>query len=337
MQTELIHKFLNGYTSDEEVQALLNWVEASPENARIFAEVKNKWAARDFQNHAFKLNLQQEFELTWNQLPQTANESKSLLRLMRPLMKYAAIIIVTFFSSYLVFEYALSKKSGPPNITYHELFSGKGQKSQLVLLDGTKVWLNSDSRLKYGNDYNQAERIVYLEGEAFFEVAKDAVKPFLVKTSNITVKALGTSFNVKAFHGDDTFETSLLSGSVSIQNEYLQGTKEGNLVLTPNQQYRFSTRPVPSVIIVEDKDLSQSKAWTDNVLVFRSESLGDISMKLERWFDVKVHIMDQSITKNVYSGTFKNKETLKQVLTVLKQTTPIDFSIKENNIYIFKK
>lgn len=336
-QRELIYKFLNKATSVEEDNALLSWVELSPENARIFAEAKNLQTAVEFQTNPLNVNLKEEFDLTWNKLSNIETGTNSRLVLFRSFMRYAAIVIVTFSIAYFLFNDAPAKSLSATAITYNQVFTTKGQKTQLVLIDGTKVWLNSDSRLKYGNDYNRYERIIYLDGEAYFEVAKNREKPFLVKTSKITVKALGTSFDVKAYSSEDVFETSLMTGSVSIENDYLKDTKENKLLLIPNQRYIFSKKTNPSVAIIDNKDLKAYKAWVDNVLVFQSESLAEIALKLERWFDVKVHVLDKSIIKNIYSGTFKNKESIRQVLGVLKQTTPMQFSIKQNDIYIFKK
>lgn len=335
--TDLIYKFLNKNTTVDEDNALLSWVELSAENAEIFAEAKSRWAASEFQNSKWKINYKQEFDLTWNKITHEETVTNKSFVVLRTAMKYAAVIIVTFTISYFLFNYSSSNKPGNKEITFSQVFTFKGQKTHLVLMDGTKVWLNSDSKLKYGNDYNQAERTIYLDGEAFFEVAKNPLKPFLVKTSNITVKALGTSFNVKAFSNETAFETSLLTGVVSIENLYLKDTKDSSLLLKPNQRYTFSQNPNSTVVIGEDIDVKVSKAWTDNVLVFQSESLAEIALKMERWFDVKVHIQDKSISKNIYTGTFKNKESIYQVLTVLKKTTPMGFSIKQNDIYIFKK
>jgi ferric-dicitrate binding protein FerR (iron transport regulator) len=336
-QTELINKFLDGQATEPDKISLLRWVEAAPENARIFAEAKNLRAAGNFKDPTFRIDLKKEFDLTWSKLPHQAEESNNLLVSLRPLLRYTAAVVITGIMSYFLFGYAFRKNHVIAPITYHQVFTSKGQKTQLVLLDGTRVWLNSDSKLKYGNDYNLNERILYLEGEAFFEVAENPAKPFLVKTADITVKALGTSFNVKAFSNDDVFETSLLTGSVSIENTLLPNNTHSPVVLKPNQRYTFSERPTPTAAILEDKELIASRAWTGNVLVFQSESLAEIALKLERWFDVKVHVLDPSIINNIYSGTFKNKESIIQVLTVLKKTTPIGFSIRQRDIYIFKK
>ncbi len=333
---ELIFKFLNKETSPEENNLLLEWVEASPANAKIFAETKTLWTASQLYDKNEKIDLNQEFELLSQTISLHEPEHGRYRVFFRKAVQYAAVILVTFSFSYLLLKRSVEINTGKNTLAYNEVLTAKGQKTQIALIDGTKVWMNAESKLKYGSDYNHSDRIVYLEGEAFFEVAKNKEKPFIVKSQNISVKALGTSFNIKSYPKESSFETSLMTGSVSIENLNMKDSEARSSLLVPNQRYIFSQNTTPVIDFVESKSLQAYAAWKDNVLVIQSESLDDIARKLERWFDVKVHVLDKSASKNIYSGAFKNKESIRQVLEVMKQTTAIQFTINQNDVYIYK-
>ncbi|GAJ01847.1 unnamed protein product, partial [marine sediment metagenome] len=242
----------------------------------------------------------------------------------------------------------------------------KGQKSQIILTDGTKVWLNSETILKYPSEFNDMKREVFLEGEAFFEVQKKDIKiPFIVKTSEIDIKVLGTSFNVMAYSDEETIETTLVEGSVCIIRKNLKSAHAQEIFLKPNQKVTLlkkgsqvilseietekptlikSTKTIQPIsptekeqIFISPKvDIELHTAWKNDRLIFQSETFENICYKLERWYDVKIHVQNEGLKKYRYTGKFIHKETINQVLEILNLTTPINYTFKQNDLYIDK-
>lgn len=211
-----------------------------------------------------------------------------------------------------------------------ERVNPRGQRSVLQLTDGTRVWLNADSRLRYAKDFTTTGvREVYLEGEAFFEVAHDASKPFLVHTSGITINVLGTSFNVKSYGEDATIETTLIRGKVSINRK--DNPAGGNLVLKPNQKaiYQKETR----TLNIEQVVAARSASWRNDELVFDGMPFADVITQLERWYDVKIHVQEGDNLQCLLTADL-GKESLEEVLNLLVVSQQIRYTQKGNEVFI---
>lgn len=223
-----------------------------------------------------------------------------------------------------------------------EIQTRNGSRSRATLPDGTEVWLNGGSRITYQRDMNtQQKREVFLSGEAFFKVAKDADNPFVVKTSRMAVNVLGTAFNVKAYPNEEQTETSLISGSVEVVPA---DDQQQRVQLQPNQKFIIrhtqdgNARPslgysMEQVKMNGQNDLINETAWCDNVLVFDNESFGTVALKMERWFGVKIYLNDKKLKAYRFTGTFKN-ESLPQILEALKVTSSFRCEIKGNEVFI---
>lgn len=211
--------------------------------------------------------------------------------------------------------------------------SPRGQKSLIQLADGTKVWLNADSRLDYKSDFNaQAKREVYLTGEAFFDVAHNASKPFIVHTSAITIHVLGTAFNVKSYGESPTIETTLVRGKVSINKE---GSKEadGTVVLEPNQRAVFSKKA--NSINVEQVQAERISSWRSDKLIFDETPFYEVIPQLERWYDVKINVLDEARESLTCSLTAElENEKLIDVLSLLKASHGISYTVEGKEIFI---
>jgi transmembrane sensor len=203
----------------------------------------------------------------------------------------------------------------------------KGQKSVLLLNDGTKVWLNADSRLSYARDFATGEtRNVHLEGEAFFDVASDPSKPFIVHTSALNVKVLGTAFNVKAYGEEKTIETTLVHGRVCI--EPLQGK---SVILKPNQKAVF-TKALNS-IDVEEVSTTSSGAWRGDRLVFDEVSFDNVILELERWYSIRIHIKDKGKLDCKLTADIRN-ESIEDFLNLLQGTHKIEYFVEGEDVFI---
>jgi ferric-dicitrate binding protein FerR (iron transport regulator) len=291
--------------------------------------------------------------------------TKGSRRVLYKILKIASIFFLAITSSWAAFNF-LNIKPSDDSHAYNQIMTTNGQKSQITLSEGTRVWLNSQTVLKYPSAFNETQREVFLEGEAFFEVQKkDNKTPFIVKTSEIDIKVLGSSFNVMAYSDEDIIETTVIEGTVSLVGKGLKLSSDQNVNLKPNEKATLimkgsqvlpsevendkptivksdktgaSNSPVgiEQIIISSNVNIELHTAWKDDVLVFQSEKFENIAHKLERWYDVQIHIQNEELKDNRYTGKFTHKETLNQVFEILNLTTPIKYTFKQNDLYIDK-
>lgn len=240
-------------------------------------------------------------------------------------------------------------------IAQNTISTKPGSKSKVQLPDGTQVWLNADSRLTYNENFQGAgnSREVQLTGEAYFDVAKDKEHPFIIHTSSIDVTVLGTSLNIRSYTNEKNTETVLIHGSIEVTlrnhpdkkiilkpNEKLVVKNEKTLVPSavakPDQKEEDGKKPIMIVgkVHFQKKDSTASEVmWVKNKLVFDGESLEEVSLKIERWYNVKVRITDESLKSTQYSGVFED-ESLRQVMEALRLTGNFRYVINKKEVII---
>ncbi|WP_147677408.1 FecR family protein [Algibacter pacificus] len=211
-----------------------------------------------------------------------------------------------------------------PN-TFNTLSTPIGGQYSLILSDGTKVYLNATSLLKYPTHFKGDKREVELEGEAYFEVAKDKTKPFFVKIRNQTIQVLGTHFNVQAYNNEPFTETTLLEGSVAVTY------KDKKNILRPGQQAKINQDS--SSILIRDVDVTSAVAWKDGRFRFDNADLKMVMKQLERWYDIRVVYKGEIPDLKFNGGTFMNKN-LSEVLKVLELSN-IKFEVKRDTIIVY--
>ncbi|MDO6818579.1 FecR family protein [Zobellia sp. 1_MG-2023] len=219
-------------------------------------------------------------------------------------------------------------------VVYNEIYIPYGQTFKLKLSDGTSVWLNAGSRLKFPTNFNNdslVNRTVFLEGEGFFDVTENKKKPFLVKTQGLTVKVLGTQFNVSSYQNEETIATTLVEGKVSI-NESNAPSNEINL--TPSFQANYKK---------SESNFSKAKvqtelytAWMQNKLIIDNLKFSEILVKLERIHQVKFQNNAQHLNNEVFKGEFEN-ESIESILNTISLSTPFNYTINQNTITIKSK
>lgn len=225
----------------------------------------------------------------------------------------------------------------------------KGSKTNLVLPDGTRVWVNSDSKLCYSEEFGIKLREVFLEGEAFFEVSEDKRKPFIVHAGSMNVKVLGTAFNVRAYAGDASNEATLIRGSIEVA---LKNETKRKLLLSPREKIvvRVAEKTInvspggiaaakPAIEIVKlpppMRDTVPLEAqWTRNRLAFEEETLADIIPVLERWYNITIEIQGIKNSSILYRGSFEN-DSLADVLESLKAIGQFHYKIQKNKVTIY--
>lgn len=378
---EIIIKYLFGETSEEESLLVNQWLNENEKNRKYFNEIAFVWKTSGIAQNIEQNDVEKDrkiFIQKIGELPgeKTMKPTEPVKRNLQLFMsntgpKYyqwlqiAAIFILAFCLSWTVF-YFMNRKPDTGSLAYNQIITTKGQKSRIILSDGTTVWLNSETTLRYPSAFNDMKREVFLEGEAFFEVQKKGNKiPFIVKTSEIDIKVLGTSFNVMAYPDEETIETTVVEGSVYIIRKGVKSSSDQNIILKPNQKVTLlkkgsrvilseietakpimikSTKAIQpisptkkeQILISRKVDIELHTAWKDDRLIFQSETFENICYKLERWYDVKIHVRNEELKKYRYTGKFVHNETINQVLEILKLTTPINYTFKQNDLFIDK-
>ncbi len=239
-----------------------------------------------------------------------------------------------------------------------EVSTKNGSRSKITLPDGTQVWLNSDSKLVYDNEhFGDGVREVSLTGEAYFDVVKNPAKPFIIHTSKINVKVLGTVFNVKAYPDDKQTETSLIRGSVEVT---IKNRPNDKIILSPNEKLIVenndvvnrrihataaarqempvdTTPPLVSVskLIYNPADSTVAEtAWVNSRLSFRDESFEDVAVKMQRWYNTEIEIEGDALKKRHLNGVFVN-ESVTQALDALKLSFPFKYRQQGAKIIIY--
>ena len=289
-----------------------------------------------------------------------ANKISSKTPVLRPVLRKfvplaAASVILLVLAGWLFFF-----RNSKPVLPVKEkpaFVAQRGARNQITLRDGTKVWLNSDSKLFYSSDFKGATREVRLEGEAFFDVIKNASKPFIVHADNIDIKVLGTAFNVRAYTNDESVETTLYRGLVNIIKTDDKTFQP--IMLYPNQKIivphdivtgeseekasaTAANSTIKKSIAIKQIDSAITEpqrietAWMYNRLEFRGDPLAQLAYKLERWYNVKITFEDENVKQLSFNGSFE-KENVQQALRALSIANPFNYKIKNNEIFISSK
>jgi transmembrane sensor len=351
----LIPGYLNGELTADETKQLIDWLKLNSANKRYFDQCCEIWISGraliknpdyGFQGGFWKFKQKIEFDKGI----QTNNQKGYWLG---RIIRYAAIFLIAFSLGSVLFYFTGKNQSPISQLSYSELVVPMGSRAQFKLSDGTAVTLNAGSRLKYDNNFGINDRKVELEGEAYFIIATDHDKPFVVKTSHLNVLATGTAFNVKAYSDDKTIETTLVEGSVSIE-EVTDNRKTQIRILKPNQKLTFfkeDSSLVEAMVIEKEKSKNniqqlQSKkikevsrivtqdvnvepliSWKGNRWIFEKQSLSEISTELERKFDVQIVFESEELKAFRFTGIML-AEPIEQVLQAISMSAPINFKLK---------
>lgn len=248
----------------------------------------------------------------------------------RMFLRWASVAAACIAVAFFVFKREESKKPELEPEALQQLATQYGSKSQLVLPDGTKVWLNAGSKLDYPKQFTGALREVTLEGEAYFDVTANKQQPFWVHTKSFTVKVIGTAFNIRAYADEDSAATSLIRGAVEVE---LTADKKNTVLLRPNEKLTVAQitsretkesvnivadkNPAPEIkktaVTTDKKNTVVETAWLENKLAFKNMSFQQIALSLEKWFAVEIKFRDEHKKKLKLSGTFEG-ETLEEIL-----------------------
>lgn len=307
MNQELIIRYIVGDATAEEKSSMAEWLDADPKHMGEF------------------FGFRRLYDITlWNEEntdAQISNPSKlkkpfNVRNLIVEVMKVAAIFAVVFFG---VRYFQPSSPVVP--VAMQTIHVPAGQRAELTLTDGTKVWLNAKTTFVFPNQFSANSRNVTLDGEGYFDVASNKNQPFIVKTEKYDIKVWGTQFNVLAYSDNRIFETSLLEGSLELLSA---GTIKG-LMVHPNERIFLKN----DRLIMAPISNFNHFLWKEGLISFNNESFPEMADKLELYFDLKINLKNDQILNNRYTGKFRMKDGVEHILKVLQLSNKFRFKIDE--------
>ena len=330
-----INKYLTNSISENEIEQLHTWVYASVENEKYFCEYKNIWVAMQMNNTNENIDIKSEFDLLQESIKDDNKELAKpdiLKKVYVMWQKIAAILILPIFLA-LFMHYHTDSETKIDNkeakIVYNQLYTPKGVRAKLKLNDGTIVWLNSDTKIKYSTNSELNTRNVELNGEAYFEVAHNKNRPFIVSANGLNVKVLGTSFNVNTY-SKKHIETTLVEGSVELYNK----NKGKSILLKPGYKAIYNYKS--GATSVKKTNVKYATAWKEGSILLSDTPMNHVITSIERWYGVDITVADKEILQYSFTANFKNK-SLSEILNLLKISSPIAYKINGKNVIIYSK
>jgi transmembrane sensor len=339
----LLVKYITNQASETEVKEVKHWIGLHPENELYFIELYEAWQNMLYVQPGV-IDTEKAYQLF---LAKTMTPAKKPVSIWRLTGVAATICVFLLSSLWLVYHTGIHQKK-------NLVVAQNGSVKKITLNDGTIIWLNAGSIIKYDADFGKTNRTVYLEGEAFFDIGHHGNHiPFLVNTKKYTIRDIGTRFNLKAYPSDPFFETTVVKGEVAVESNADNNTHDANRIyVKPHQVLKIFYRPEkdgvkeivqPSntynevqVSQVDSSKIDVYDGWKDDVLVFDGNTLDEIARVLERRYNVTIDINSVELQNIRYSGCFKNVPDIDKVLHIIKQNTPISYTVEGQKITITK-
>lgn len=350
----LIARKLAQIISEEESLELDALLKQHPRNEE---EVKYlEWYWQQHNEAAQEAAVKQAFEKVMLEVKRAPQESMKLSTTVRTnffpwkRLVAAAIILGALIGTALVLRQ--SKRLLPENVS-HIIHTKNGKQLSLTLEDGTLVHLNAASKLTYPDKFSTSKREVWLVGEAYFDVAGNADKPFIIHTPRLSINVLGTAFNVKAYPHDPVFETTLLRGAIEI---VLNDEPTKKILLKPNEKFTFENSQIASVPVLQKDQLAVppkisvglagkipvinadsmlvETSWLNKRLVFKEQPFGALALQLERWYDVEIVFKREELKGYIFSGSFVD-EPIEKALAAMQLTEDFKFEKEGHKITIY--
>lgn len=322
---EKLPKYFSGELEQSDTAELFNELEKNELLREEFVRMQNTYAL----THLSKFSKNEsEGRRSYQQFLQQL-KTKKRQKVVRLAVQYAAAALILIASTFFATRYLLTDNGSDREI--NTLVVPAGQRAHLTLQDGTSVWLNAQSTLTYPARFSGRSRRVTVSGEAYFDVAKNSRKPFIVSTQSMEMKVLGTQFNVYSYPGAGYIKTDLIEGSLMV---YSKESPKSSVTLKPKEQ-----------IVVKDGKMSLRKIqnsdyflWKDGIYTFENERLLDIIEKLQLYYDVKIVVKDPEIFNVHYTGKFRQRDGIDEILRIIQKIQRFNVQKDtENNVITITK
>lgn len=347
---QLLSKYLAGECSPEEARAVSAWLDADPSRRDLMKELKSIWDASDaYSPPAMDLNLDDE----WDRLSEAmtvadaraARQRRGLRRSedrppqprrhrTRPAAPSLQNVLYVVLAGLVLIGglwFGLGQwNPGAPD-GFREVVAERGERAKVQLLDGTDVTLNVDSRLRIPTAFGETERTVHLEGEAYFDVATDSTRPFVIHTRDAIIDVHGTAFNVRSYPEETRVQVAVVEGSVSLRAQRATSQQE-RARLEPGQVGRLDAAAAHVTTQTVDS-LASLIGWMDGRLVFENEPLSDVAARLERWYDLRFELDDPALDSLRLTASLKSR-SVENVLDVITASLGIRYRMHRNTVVL---
>jgi len=331
---KLIKKFLQKKCNHNEHELVLNWFTHIRYERKLKYIIREHWDEIELESSDYDLDTNRFLDKLHHLIHLDSYKKSHNLpfysKVYQQFSKIAAILLlpVLIISAwYFLTDGQFFTKE--EKTIYAEIFAPLAARTRFELPDGSTGWLNSGSTLKFPVKFYGAQRKVELSGEGFFNVVKDPEKPFLVKTSDINIIALGTKFNVLAYPDDKIYEVTLESGKVVVEKISGSGESVKLVELEPDHQLVISRKT--GILDTREVVAERYSSWKEGKLILRNDPMSEVVKRIGRWYNVEIDLKDKELESYRYRATFEN-ETFSEVLKLLKLTSPIDYVEQEREM-----
>lgn len=312
MEKGTLYRFFAGEASNTEKEAIKRWLEEDAANQQVLLSQRAFYDA---------VMLADEKKIATIRRP-----AYNFGRLAQQSMKWAAVLLVAFISSYMYFD----AQYGSFDAAANTITVPPGQRVNLSLSDGTKVYLNAGSTFTYPSLFAGDMREVELNGEAFFEVSANKKRPFIVRTHVCDVEVLGTKFNVDAYEQGDSFSAALMEGKIKVKNNL---NPSNVVLLSPNNKVTLSQGKL-DVSSISDYDVYR---WKEGLICFKNLNFVDLMKRIEKYYGIELVVENQSLSKHSFSGKFRISDGIENLLRVLQKDVSYQYTRSEDGNVIYIK
>jgi ferric-dicitrate binding protein FerR (iron transport regulator) len=327
---KILQRYITDNCSPDERRRIEQWMDGNLENRQLLNDLEQIWESSP--EEEFQVNVRD----AWDQFRARKMKQKRSGAMqktssvvsdrMLTIFRAAAAILLVAFVGFFSWQYPNEQKVGQKQ-AFHEqmqdIKTQKGEKAQISFSDGTVVTLNTASSLRYPKKFDGSKREVYLSGEAYFEVAPNAEKPFIVHTSITDVEVLGTKFNIRAWEEDAAVNVGVREGEVAVHSDSIQQKEDKNKVLLTKGQYT-SVIKGKGISEVTNVDVDKHLLWLNGGMYFDDEPFSRVIRQLERQFNIQITINDTQLLDVPFTGTFQQAE-LEEILNIISVSMGIEY------------
>jgi transmembrane sensor len=330
----LIARYVAGECSVQEEIKISRWMDENPDQKILIQNLLKKWKAGTNRSYAFdvetaldRLNEELGQENTVHSYKTVPSQAGKIKRkrpsFMKQLLRVAAILLVLGFTAL----YFIQQSDDTQQVEMQNVVTERGQRANIQLDDGSSIQLSVNSQLLYPDNFGTDSRSVHLSGEAYFEVVHDD-RPFLVYTDNVIIRILGTEFNVQSYDDGEEVQVLVANGKVAVRTTSAPDVDEA--ILEKGDLAQLQRDGQDEIIISRNVDLNRYLGWLDYRLEFEDTPLKEVVKKLERWYNIDIHLSDSDLYGMRLTATFEN-ERIDEILTALKYSLQLEYEIFEQD------
>jgi ferric-dicitrate binding protein FerR (iron transport regulator) len=328
MEKDKLISFITSNQSFSDRSEVIGWIKATEENKEEYIRYKNLWAITQQGKDMPEAKIRDALSV----IRKKSDQKKQLYKRWN-FMKYAALVVLTLLGGYFI-----GTRDFNNEIALNEFFVPNGNRSSVMLPDGSKVWISNGTKLIYPEEFEGRNRIVELEGEGFFDVVHDKTRPFIVKIGQNRIKVLGTKFAVVAYPNDNLIKAELVTGQIQLDiKEKNQANKFRSYFMAPSQSLVFDK----SSEKVTESGINDSfyDYWLNGVYQFKDETFEELAKKIGRIYNVEVTFEDEALKKRLFSGSLSINDNIYTLMEVFERAAkePFTYTREGNQIYIKKK